>query len=137
MCASSRHRCCYCCSPPPPPRSFGASADHWRKNLPVLGRSCRAYAIDLLGYGYSSKPDPRQAEPNALYNFGTWSRQLRRFTAEVIGEPTALACNSVGGLAGLQAALDDPSLVTSEWGGRKGWVGGEKLWVGNGDGMGG
>jgi hypothetical protein len=30
---------------------FGANADHWRKNLPVLGQSCRAYAIDLLGYG--------------------------------------------------------------------------------------
>lgn len=35
--------------------SFGASADHWRKNLPVVGQSCRCYAIDLLGYGYSDK----------------------------------------------------------------------------------
>ena len=34
---------------------FGASACHWRKNLPALGESCRAYAIDLLGYGYSDK----------------------------------------------------------------------------------
>ena len=35
-------------------------SDHWRKNLPVIGKSCRAYAIDLLGYGFSDKPDPRQ-----------------------------------------------------------------------------
>jgi hypothetical protein len=40
---------------PAPARSFGASSDHWRKNLPVLGQGCRAFAIDLLGYGYSDK----------------------------------------------------------------------------------
>ena len=34
-------------------------SDHWRKNIRELGKSCRAYAIDLLGYGYSDKPDPR------------------------------------------------------------------------------
>ncbi|KAI3430275.1 hypothetical protein D9Q98_004871 [Chlorella vulgaris] len=90
---------------------FGASADHWRKNLPVVGQSCRCYAIDLLGYGYSDKPDPRQQPINTIYNFSTWSRQLRDFTAGVIGEPATLVCNSVGGLAGLQAALDDASLV--------------------------
>ena len=38
---------------------FGGNCDHWRKNLPVLGLKCRAYAIDLLGYGYSDKPSPR------------------------------------------------------------------------------
>jgi len=35
-------------------------SDHWRKNLPVVGERNRAFAIDLLGYGYSDKPDPRQ-----------------------------------------------------------------------------
>lgn len=40
---------------------FGGNADHWRKNTPVLGQRHRAYAIDLLGYGYSDKPDPRCA----------------------------------------------------------------------------
>ena len=38
---------------------FGGNCAHWRKNLPVLGMQCRAYAIDLLGYGYSDKPDPK------------------------------------------------------------------------------
>lgn len=143
--------------PARPARSFGASADHWRKNLPVLGQGCRAFAIDLLGYGYSDKvraapeavqpgqgraggivshrsptcqrggqrpvaprcpcppalpfpsssppglqPDPRQLPPSSLYNFPTWSRQLRAFIADVVREPAALVCNSVGGLAGLQ-----------------------------------
>ena len=34
-------------------------SDHWRKNLPEVGKRNRAFAIDLLGYGYSAKPDPR------------------------------------------------------------------------------
>lgn len=165
-----------------PACSFGASADHWRKNLPVLGESCQVYAIDLLGYGYSDKvraagpcpagplallpaasccavfvfrlaqqpgcpaacsqpplpasmparrsgaapclprpalhdsftaapsccavprlqPDPRQLPPTSIYNFDTWSQQLRDFVAGVMGQPAVLVCNSVGGIAGLQ-----------------------------------
>lgn len=94
---------------------FGGNADHWRKNLPVLGRTHRAFAIDLLGYGFSDKPDPREHPdgPNAIYNFENWAQQLRDFITEVIGEPTCITCNSVGGIAGLQAAMDDPSVVVA------------------------
>lgn len=71
------------------------TGDHWRKNLPVLGEHCRAYAIDLLGYGYSDKPDTRGA-PNTLYTFPNWSRQLQAFIQEKVGEPVILTCNSGG-----------------------------------------
>lgn len=40
-------------------RAMSSCSDHWRKNLPVLGLKCRAFAIDLLGYGYSDKPSPQ------------------------------------------------------------------------------
>jgi pimeloyl-ACP methyl ester carboxylesterase len=90
---------------------FGGNADHWRNNLPTLGTSCRAFAIDLLGYGKSDKPDPREQPVNSIYNFENWSQQLRDFIAQRIGGPTLLTCNSVGGLAGLQAAFDDSTLV--------------------------
>lgn len=50
--------------------------DHWRKNLPVLGQKYRTYSIDLLGYGFSDKPDPRSRETNELYCFETWARQI-------------------------------------------------------------
>ncbi len=30
---------------------FGASWQHWRKNLPILGQTCRCYALDLIGFG--------------------------------------------------------------------------------------
>ena len=52
---------------------FGANADHWRKNTPVIGEWGRCWAIDLLGYGYSDKPDPRTQEKNAIYNFESWA----------------------------------------------------------------
>lgn len=90
---------------------FGANADHWRKNLPVLGKTCRAYAIDLLGYGFSAKPDPRDRPVNSIYNFYTWSDQITDFISHVIGSPTILTSNSVGGIACLQAAKDAPALV--------------------------
>lgn len=78
---------------------FGGNADHWRKNTPELAKSGhRAFAIDLLGYGYSDKPDPKAAPPNSIYNFENFGDQLVDFIKERIGsEPTFVICNSVGG----------------------------------------
>lgn len=90
---------------------FGGNCDHWRKNTPVLGQKHKAFSIDLLGYGYSDKPDPRQSPPNSLYCFETWGQQLVDFIDEVVGEKAVVACNSVGGLAGLQASIVAPEKV--------------------------
>ena len=35
---------------------FGASTDHWRHNIPVLSKTHEVHALDLLGFGRSSKP---------------------------------------------------------------------------------
>ncbi len=80
--------------PPLPCRS-----DHWRRNTPVLGARHRAFAIDLLGYGQSDKPDPRSAPPNSLYSFDTWGRQLADFIDQVVQSPAVISTNSVGGRA--------------------------------------
>ena len=49
------------------------NADHWRQNLPALAEAgYRAYAIDLLGSGWSSKPAPCGPEAQAI------SGELRR-----------------------------------------------------------
>ncbi len=41
----------------------------WDKNIPALAQKFRVYALDLLGYGQSDKPEPRldaEAEAQAL-----------------------------------------------------------------------
>ncbi|MDX2096530.1 MAG: alpha/beta fold hydrolase, partial [Leptolyngbyaceae cyanobacterium bins.59] len=35
---------------------FGASTDHWRKNISGLQQDFSVWAIDLLGFGRSAKP---------------------------------------------------------------------------------
>jgi pimeloyl-ACP methyl ester carboxylesterase len=63
---------------------FGANSDHWRKNLPFLAKSHRVYAIDLLGYGYSDKPNPLDFPVNSLYTFETWAKQINEFCLDVV-----------------------------------------------------
>lgn len=94
---------------------FGGNCDHWRKNIGELGKKHRVYTLDLLGYGYSSKPDPRGLEVNSLYNFDTWSDQILDFANEIAGpdEKVFVTCNSVGGIAGLEAAIKAPERVAS------------------------
>ena len=87
---------------------FGGNADHWMRNVNALGATRPTYAIDLLGYGYSDKPNPMNVEQNSIYNFENWAEQLEDFMDEVVGGPAFLACNSVGGVAGLQTAVNAP-----------------------------
>ncbi|XP_057773331.1 uncharacterized protein LOC130992632 isoform X2 [Salvia miltiorrhiza] len=89
---------------------FGANSDHWRKNLPVLAESHRVYAIDLIGYGYSDKPDPRKLQVDHFYTFETWASQLNDFCMEIVKDEVFFVCNSIGGLVGLQAAVMDPRI---------------------------
>jgi pimeloyl-ACP methyl ester carboxylesterase len=87
---------------------FGASWQHWRKNIPVLGESCRCYAIDLIGFGNSAKPlPPKEIE----YTFETWGQQLADFCKEVVGTPALLVGNSIGCVVVMQTAVDYPDLV--------------------------
>jgi pimeloyl-ACP methyl ester carboxylesterase len=86
---------------------FGASWGHWRKNLPVLGESCRCYAIDLIGFGGSAKPQPGIVD----YTFETWGQQLADFCREVVGGSAFLIGNSIGCIVVMQTAVDDPELA--------------------------
>ncbi|KAF0905887.1 hypothetical protein E2562_008915 [Oryza meyeriana var. granulata] len=86
---------------------FGANSDHWRKNIPVLAMNNRVYAIDLIGYGYSDKPNPRELG-ESFYTFETWGEQLNTFCSEVVKSKAFFICNSIGGLVGLQAAVMEP-----------------------------
>lgn len=81
---------------------FGASTDHWRKNIAELMQEFEVWAIDLLGFG-------RSAKPNLIYNADLWRDQLHDLITEVIGQPAILAGNSLGGFAALCVATQRPA----------------------------
>jgi len=83
---------------------FGASTDHWRKNIYELQTEFEVWAIDLLGFGRSAKPD----QP---YSGQVWRDQLHSFIQEVVGRPAVIAGNSLGGYASLCVAADHPAAV--------------------------
>lgn len=58
---------------------FGASTDHWRKNIEGLQDQFQVWAIDLLGFG-------RSAKPALEYSGQLWEQQLLDFIDQVIGE---------------------------------------------------
>ncbi|CAL5428679.1 unnamed protein product [Camellia sinensis] len=91
---------------------FGANSDHWRKNIPVLACSHRVFSIDLIGYGYSDKPNPSDFEANSFYTFETWAAQLNDFCIDVVKDKAFFICNSIGGVVGLQAAVREPEVCT-------------------------
>ena len=83
---------------------FGASTDHWRKNIAQLQEDFQVWAIDLLGFG-------RSAKPALEYSGSLWRDQLHDFITEKIARPTVLAGNSLGGYASLCVAGQRPELV--------------------------
>jgi pimeloyl-ACP methyl ester carboxylesterase len=81
---------------------FGASTDHWRKNIAELKNDFEVWAIDLLGFGRSAKPDWQ-------YGGDLWRDQLHDFITHVIGQPAVLAGNSLGGYSALCVAAQRPN----------------------------
>jgi pimeloyl-ACP methyl ester carboxylesterase len=83
---------------------FGASTDHWRKNITGLCQDFEVFAIDLLGFG-------RSAKPKLQYGGDLWRDQLNDFISEVIGQKAVLAGNSLGGYACLCVAAQGSDSV--------------------------
>ena len=81
---------------------FGASTHHWSKNIAELQKDFQVWAIDLLGFGRSTKA-------NIEYSGDLWRDQLHDFITEVIGKPAVLAGNSLGGYAALCLSAQRPS----------------------------
>ena len=93
---------------------FGANRNHWRHTLPALAQEAGVWAIDLLGFGASSKPPSQlKGEPDhpgaVRYGFDLWAEQLVAFIDAVVrpSHPTApvhLVGNSIGAVVCLNAA---------------------------------
>jgi len=80
---------------------FGASTDHFSKNISELSRDFDVWAIDLLGFG-------RSAKPNWQYGGDLWREQLHDFIEQIVKRPTVLVGNSIGGYACLTVAAQYP-----------------------------
>ncbi len=80
---------------------FGASTDHWRKNIAELSQDFQVWAIDLLGFGRSAKPE-------ITYGADLWRDQITAFIQEVIKQPVVIAGNSLGGYTALSVAAQRP-----------------------------
>lgn len=50
---------------------------------------------------------------SALCSLCAHGRQVLEFAKEVVGDKVFIVCNSVGGVAGLQAGIDNPDQVDS------------------------
>ncbi|KAL3834595.1 hypothetical protein ACJIZ3_009331 [Penstemon smallii] len=86
---------------------FGAFLEHFRENVyPIAEAGNRVWAITLLGYGKSEKP-------NIIYTELVWAELLRDFIIEVVGEPVHLVGNSIGGYSVAIAAGLWSTLVKS------------------------
>lgn len=89
---------------------FGASWGHWRKNIPAIATHCRVYALDLIGFGGSAKPQPGPLQPGTQieYTMETWGQQVIDFCREVVGGSAFLVGNSIGCIVAMQAAVMNP-----------------------------
>lgn len=86
---------------------FGAFLEHFRDNLVgISDGGNRVWAITLLGYGRSEKP-------NIVYTELMWAELLRDFVIEVVGEPIHLVGNSIGGYVAAIFAGLWPTLAKS------------------------
>jgi len=89
---------------------FGASGFHWRRNVNVLAAAgYRVYAIDLIGFGLSSKPV-------IDYDSRLWREQCAAFLREVAGcgdsgRRAIVAGNSIGGYTALAVGAEYPELT--------------------------
>ncbi|MEM9483819.1 MAG: alpha/beta fold hydrolase [Cyanobacteria bacterium P01_F01_bin.116] len=83
---------------------FGASTDHWTKNIAELQQDFEVWAIDLIGFGRSSKP-------SGGYSSDLWRDQLSDFIEQIIGRPAVIAGNSIGGYSCLFTAATRPQWV--------------------------
>jgi len=83
---------------------LGGFAESWRHNLGALGRRAQVYALDLPGFGQSSKPP-------GPYSLGFFVEALERFRASLRLGRLTLVGHSLGGAVVAAYALTHPAMV--------------------------
>lgn len=83
---------------------LGSYMPAWQKNIPVLSESYRCIAIDLPGYGKSSKG-------NHSYDMKFFADVVAEFIQELDLKNVTLVGHSMGGQIAITASLYHPALV--------------------------
>jgi len=88
---------------------FGACKEHWRFNQKHISSIAPCYALDLVGFGDSSKPNSqllyeKKTSSNFNYCFDNWSMQVFDFCNEIVKKPVLLIGNSIGGVVALNTS---------------------------------
>src|SRR5262245_23411197 len=86
---------------------WACNKEMWNTTLQQMRGLGRCYAIDLLGHGDSSKPDPS----GSGYAISAQMQAVAGFIEQVIGAPTSYVGHSMGGMIGLLLAHTSPQLV--------------------------
>jgi pimeloyl-ACP methyl ester carboxylesterase len=81
------------------------SAFHWHKNIDALAEHHRVWAIDLIGFGFSSRP----REPN--YSLKAYAQHVREFMDAQNIDRASIVGHSLGGAVALEFAHDRPERV--------------------------
>ena len=78
---------------------------NWRLVLPELGKTCRAIAPDMVGFGYTDRPT------GIAYDVDTWVEHAVGLLDALGIERTDLVGNSFGGAIALALAIRHPQRV--------------------------
>jgi pimeloyl-ACP methyl ester carboxylesterase len=85
---------------------FDSSLFEFRRLLPRLTDQSQAWAIDMLGFGFTDRRAYPAITPTAI------KQHLRDFWRQMIDRPCILVGASMGGAAALDLALTYPEMVT-------------------------
>eukprot|EP00954_Amorphochlora_amoebiformis_P023351 1359459-Amorphochlora_amoeboformis.AAC.2 len=86
---------------------FGVGSFQYIESVKRASRGRNSYALDWVGQGRSWPSDPTGFQLSADF----WVEQAAAFITDVIGGPTYIAGNSLGGFLAAQLAARHPELV--------------------------
>ncbi len=83
----------------------GLSMYEWERNVHELSKHYRVYTLDLLGFGYSDKPQ-------ISYSAYLYITLINDFLREVVGEPANVIASSNSGAFALTGYIFEPELYS-------------------------
>ncbi len=78
---------------------------NWRSTIPELAKNFRAIAPDMVGFGFTERPD------NFAYNVQTWVKHVMDFLNALTLEKVSIVGNSFGGALALHLTIRHPERV--------------------------